>query len=207
MRRFLKAAPLLSLLLSAGPATAAPATDSVIKDCEQCHGQNGASTHAPIPVIGGMSAFYLEEQVLAYQEGRRPCDASAYPEGPRKGEEVTMCQAVEGLSKDQVSEIAAWFESKPFVPPQQPVNADLAAKGRDIHQAECAKCHSEGGGLAFDDAGILAGQWKGYLKQTLAEYRAGKRWMPEKMAPKIEALSDGDLAALVEFYASQEPVE
>lgn len=189
-------------------ATASAAdTESEIRGCESCHGDGGASVHAPIPVIGGMSAFYLEEQMLAYQEGRRPCDEVEYPEGPRKGEAGNMCEEAAGLTPQQITEMADYFSQKPFVVPEQSHDQALAKKGKKLHEQHCSKCHSEGGGLAFDDAGILAGQWRGYLLDTLEAFRADKRWMPEKMITKIENLSDADVKALVEFYVSQEPLE
>lgn len=187
------------------PALSAQGMPAAAGDCEQCHAAGGASLTPEIPVIGGMSAFYLEEQLLAYQEKRRPCVATSYPDGPKKGEATDMCAAVQALSKAQLTELATYFAEQPFVAAKQPVNSELAAQGGAIHETHCAKCHSEGGGLAFDDAGILAGQWRHYLELTFKEYRSGQREMTEKMKPKIEALSDADVQALVEFYISQEP--
>lgn len=192
------------------PAATANADDDVatiLEDCQTCHGKDGASTHEEIPVIGGMSAFYIEEQLRAYQEKRRPCGEIEYPAGPEKGEKGDMCKEVKDLNEDQVAEIAAYFADKPFVVPEQEPDAALAGKGKSVHETNCRKCHTEGGGLAFDDAGILAGQWRAYLNQAFKEYRSGDRWMPEKMKPKIDELSDADIEALVEFYASQEPAE
>ena len=44
----------------------------------------------------------------------------------------------------------------------------------------------------------------GYLKDTFAEYRSGEREQPKKMEEKLSALSDDDIKALVNFYASQQ---
>jgi sulfide dehydrogenase cytochrome subunit len=204
----------LSVLLTGaaigfGAASTAGAEDvsKLIEDCESCHGKGGASRRENIPVIGGMSAFYIEEQLRAYREDRRPCHEVEYPAGPEQGEKGDMCAEVENLTEDQIAESAAYFADKPFVAPDQAHDAALAAKGRKIHESNCRKCHSEGGGLAFDDAGILAGQWRPYLRQTFDEYTAGKRWQPEKMQPKIEALGGDEIEALIEFYVSQEPTE
>ena len=55
----------------------------------------------------------------------------------------------------------------------------------------------------LDDAGILAGQWKGYLISTLQDYKNGDRWQPEKMQPATTALGEKDIQALAEYYARE----
>ena len=69
--------------------------------------------------------------------------------------------------------LAGYYSELPFVPAQQSFDADLAAAGKAIHEAECDRCHSDGGSNAEDEASILAGQWMGYLETTFAEYMAG----------------------------------
>lgn len=189
------------------PAGIGATTEEIIDSCEHCHGEGGASEHGAIPVIGGMSAFYLEEQLRAYQNDSRPCQEVEYPAGPKKGELDDMCEEVEGLDDDQIADIALYFDEQPFVVPDQKVDGALAAKGEEIHDSKCSKCHSEGGGLSWDDAGILAGQWRPYLEATFEQYMSGERWQPEKMKPKMDELSESDVDALIEFYVSQEPVD
>lgn len=176
--------------------------EKIVQECAACHGEKGASTHEDIPIIGGMSAFYIEEQLRAYQK-ERPCEEVKYPDGPKKGETTDMCKVAEDLTEDRIIELSEYYDGQPFVPAKQEYDADLAAKGARIHERNCGKCHSEGGSLAFDDAGILAGQWKAYLRQSFKEYCTGDRWQPEKMEPKIGELSDADIQALIEYYASE----
>lgn len=175
----------------------------IIDECATCHGDKGASKDKAFPIIGGMSAFYLEEQLRAYRDEARPCDKTEYPSGPHKGETTDMCKEAKELTEEQMRQVAEYFAEQPFVPADQEYDAELAAQGAKIHERQCSKCHSEGGSLAFDDAGILAGQWRPYLEETFEAYRAGKRWQPEKMAPEIEKLADSDIKALIEYYVSQ----
>lgn len=191
----------LTLYFLASAAATAQPLNQLVEGCAGCHGEKGASPHEKIPIIGGLSAFYIEEQLNAYRKAR-PCETVEYPEGPKKGESTDMCQVAKELTEDQIAELAEYYDQQPFVPADQEHDAALASKGAQIHQRNCEKCHSEGGSLAFDDAGILAGQWKPYLELSFKEYRAGERWMPEKMEPKIKALSDDDVQALLEYYAS-----
>ncbi|MDE2461976.1 MAG: cytochrome c4, partial [Gammaproteobacteria bacterium] len=65
--------------------------------------------------------------------------------------------------------------------------------------------HTNGGSVADDDAGILAGQWSPYLQQAFQEYQSGNRVMPDQMKPKIDALRTDQVNALIQYYASESP--
>lgn len=175
------------------------------KTCADCHGDNGVSTNKDHPTIAGASAFFLENQLVIYQEKARPCVPELFKEAEKQPPEKDHCALAQSLSEDDVTALADYFSSQDFVPADQPVDEGLAGKGESIHAAKCDKCHTEGGSLALDDAGILAGQWKPYLLRQLEHFKAGKRWQPEKMEPEIKDLSEQDMKALVEYYASQGP--
>ena len=49
---------------------------------------------------------------------------------------------------------------------------------------------------------MLGGQQMGYLRNMLAQYRSGDREQPSKMQEKVDALSDDDVEALVNYYGS-----
>ncbi|MDE2150201.1 MAG: c-type cytochrome [Gammaproteobacteria bacterium] len=201
----MRTSELRTILLAASFAVFATAAGAAppayIQSCADCHGNNGISADGKFPTIAGMSAFYLEGQIEAYQKGQRPCPKTS---DPVKKAETDMCDIAKKLTPDQVKETAEFFAAQKFVAAQQPVDATLAAKGKSIHDAHCEICHSDGGSQAIDDAGILAGQWKPYLVTTLAEYHDGKRIEPEKMKPQTKALSADDIKALAEFYAGEE---
>lgn len=179
-----------------GSAAAVP---DAAAGCAACHGEGGVSQRSDTPTIAGFSAFYLEGQMLSYQEGDRPC---AKVKGD-DGQTADMCEIAKAMTADQIAEVSAYFASQEFVAADQTADATLAARGEAVHERRCEICHTDGGSFAGDDAGLLAGQWKPYLLATLEEYRSGKRVQPEKMKPHIAALSDDDIKALVEFYASQ----
>jgi sulfide dehydrogenase cytochrome subunit len=170
--------------------------------CEDCHGKDGASTEPKIPIIGGYSAYYISESLTAYAEKSRPCEEIKYPAGEHKGETTTMCEVAKKLTEDEANQIADYFASKPFVRAKQTFDPELAKVGKGIHALQCKKCHEDGGSLADDDAGILAGQWMPYLKEQFEEYSAGKRPMPKKMKPKMDKLSQDDIKALIQYYGS-----
>lgn len=185
-----------ALLLAgiAAPLLAAP--PEAAKGCHDCHGDNGVSTKPEYPTIAGMSEFYLEGQMQAYQKDQRPCTRL-------KDDKTDMCEVAKKLSAAQVTEVATYFAGLKFAAAKQTVDSALAAKGKSLHAANCETCHTDGGSVPDDDAGILAGQWKPYLLTAMKEYHSGKRIEPKKMKPKTEPLSDDDVKALVEFYASE----
>ncbi|MDT0497838.1 c-type cytochrome [Algiphilus sp. W345] len=191
-------ATLLVLSFALGGTAAAAAPDSAA-GCAACHGEGGVSQRSDIPTIAGLSEFYLEGQMQAYQKGDRPCEKVKGDDG----QTADMCDIAKALTADQIAEIDAYFSSQDFVAADQTADAALAAKGKALHERRCEICHSDGGSFADDDAGLLAGQWKPYLQSMLVEYRSGKRVEPEKMKPQTSALSDDDIKALVEFYASE----
>lgn len=166
--------------------------------CADCHGKDGVSSTADVPTIAGISAFALEEQLAQYKAKERPCEKVK----DKNGKQNDMCTIAGKLSDADVTALAAHFAGQKFVPYKNTCDATKAALGKKVHATHCEKCHSEGGSLADDDASILAGQPKEYLVLAMKELRANARPMDEKMAPKIKALSDAEVEALIEFFAS-----
>jgi cytochrome subunit of sulfide dehydrogenase len=173
-------------------------------DCADCHGKDGASTEADVPSIGGLSSTYLIDTMAAYRDNKRPCPQSRYRSGDTQRPQTDMCKIAAKLGADGAGKSANEYAAKPFVRAKQKFDAAKAGTGKKIHDQACEKCHSEGGALADDDAGILAGQSRLYLKQTLADLMSGKRPISEKMKVKTDALKPDDVEALLHYYASQQ---
>jgi sulfide dehydrogenase cytochrome subunit len=168
--------------------------------CDNCHGKNGNSEDEKVPSIAGFSAVTLEDIIESYKSGDRPADKYK----PKDGEETDMLEISKKLSDDNIKKVAEHYASQKFIPHKQPFDAKLAKKGAKVHKKRCEKCHSDNGSNADDDAAILAGQWRGYLKRQLDLIVSGERTVPKKMKKKIKKLKDGDVEALIEFYASQQ---
>lgn len=193
---------ILAALLLATAAAAAPPPPQA-EGCADCHGKDGVSTGGEIPTIAGISAFALEAQMQAYKAKARPCAKVKFEGGSHPaGATDDMCTIAGKFSDADISALAAHFSWFKFSPAKYAADAAKAAAGKKHHAANCEKCHTEGGSLAEDDASILAGQPKGYLFQAFKELRAGEREQDKKMAPKIKALKDAEVEALIEFYAS-----
>ena len=71
----------------------------------------------------------------------------------------------------------------------------------------CEKCHEKGGSSSADDAGILAGQQKTYLKKSLDEIIKGDRDVGKKMIKRIKKVQqkygDDGFDQLIQYYISQ----
>ena len=182
--------------------TVAADVDKLVENCGHCHGKDGASTEPTVPIIGGISEYYMIDNMAAYKDEARPCPEAEYHEGPDKGSKTDMCKIAAKLSDEDIEALAKFYAAKPFVRAKQDFDAAKAEHGKKIHDANCEKCHEDGGASAEDDAGILAGQWTQYLEHTFKVYESGERAMPKKMKPKFEKLDAADKEALLNYYRS-----
>ena len=189
----------LTLVTSASAA----GINRLVYTCTHCHERDGASHDPNMPIIGGYSAPYIISSLTAYKNKTRSCPEIEYLSGDRKGEKSDMCRISNVLSDKDMGKLAQYYAGRKFIRANQDFDPVLARKGEQIHARDCEKCHSEGGGLASDDAGILAGQWMPYLKQQFIAFGAEKRLLDKKMKPKFDKLDRTEMEALLHYYASR----
>jgi sulfide dehydrogenase cytochrome subunit len=169
---------------------AAPATPAMLSNtCGGCHGTNGVSAGPSSPTLAGQPALFIEDSMKQFKSGERPSSI--------------MGRLAKAYTEDDYKAMGAFFSEKKFVRAKQPTDADMVAKGKQVHEKNCEKCH-EDNGRKPDDGGVLAGQWSEYLHISMNEFNAKTRPMPKKMAAKLEGLSKDDVDALIHFYASQQ---
>jgi len=180
------------------------AADELAGECNDCHGDGGVSHWDDVPTIAGLDAFSASDALYSYRDKARPCISSAWRQGDTSRPETDMCAETANLSDDDVEALAEHYAKLDFVPAKQDFDAALAEKGKSKHAASCDRCHSEAGSNPEDEASILAGQWRGYLKRAFAEYRSGEREQLDKMKEEMDKLSDDDVTALLHYYASQQ---
>ena len=196
---FSTAAALLALA-----ATSANAGDveSMMADCDGCHGPGGVSESSDVPTIAGFPEFVHVDGLYVYQEEARPCAESAYRHGDTSKAATTMCAVAAALSEDDIDAIAAAYAELDYVKAKQDFDAGLAGAGKALHEEHCDRCHSEAGTEPEDEAGMLGGQMMGYLEATFAQFVDGSREQPKKMKEKFDTLSADDQKALINFYGS-----
>ena len=178
-----------SILALSGIALTSPAFAdgaALAKDkCGSCHGADGNSTDSKVPSIAGFPISATMDSLEQYKEGDRKGDKYK----PSNGDESDMNTVAKALSEADVEQIANYYAGQKFKTASQSIDAALAAKGAKIHEANCEKCHSEGGASPDDDAPLLAGQWKDYLSAEFGKLAAGDRDMPKKMKKKFDKLA------------------
>ena len=197
-----KYANLLSMIFFCTSAVAAADLEDVIRDCNDCHGDDGVSEWSDVPTIAGVSAFVVSDALYFYRDEDRPCDESKYRQGDTDRPATDMCAVVADMSDDDIEAIAEHYAELTFKSAQQEFDASLVDEGKRIHDQACENCHADSGRDPEEDAGILAGQWTEYLREQFEYYKAGERSQPEKMEVKLADLTDQDIEALLNFYAS-----
>jgi len=170
-----------------------PSASMLANTCAGCHGTNGSSQGPASPTIAGMSKANFIETMKAYQEGERPS--------------TIMTRIAKGYTEDEIKLMADFFSKQKFVRQKQKYDSGKAGLGEKLHKKYCEKCHEKGGRSAEDDAGILAGQWDLYLRNSMDDFTKGGREMEKKMKKKLTALQkdhgDKGIDALINYYVSQ----
>jgi cytochrome c553 len=99
---FCAAAPLALGQQPAAPAGNPDAAKSLVSMCTGCHTIPGYQSSFPkvyhVPKIGGQSAKYIEAALTAYKKGER--------------NHPTMKVIAEGLSDQQIADIAAYYAAR-----------------------------------------------------------------------------------------------
>ena len=193
---------ILSVLTLGIPALAAADVDTLMQDCNGCHGDNGVSQWSDVPTIAGLAEFVHVDALFIYQDEARPCAESEFRQGDTSRAATTMCAVAADLSEDDIEALALAYAEIPYVKATQEFDAALAATGKGLHDEHCDRCHSEEGTNAEDEAGMLGGQQMGYLRDTFAAYADGSREQPGKMKQKLDAMSADDVEAMVHYYGS-----
>jgi sulfide dehydrogenase cytochrome subunit len=103
--------------------------------------------------------------------------------------------------------MALHFGSHPWAGVQGEFDEALSRRGKALHDEYCEECHKHNGHHQDRDTPPIAGQAKGYLVYQMIDYREDSDDLPRPplMQSRLEELSDEDLIALAEFYASNPP--
>jgi cytochrome c553 len=184
------AAPVaLAILLT---TLAAPARAETIEEkaaaCAACHGENGVPPDKTFPVIWGQHQGYLYLQLRDFKSGTRKNDA--------------MAPFVEGMERDDMMALAAYFSKKPWPDLRQPLAPDavVARAVRTNTAVGCTGCHL----AQYQGDGTqprLAGQTKEYLAKSMLDFRTRERANNPGMSDLMIATPEDDLTAMAEYLA------
>jgi cytochrome subunit of sulfide dehydrogenase len=173
----------------------------IVPLCALCHGETGPSPFPGVPTIHGLPPGVIENALHKYREGLRPCRKSECTEDGRCPD-MSMCDIAAGMSGTEIDQLAEWYAAQPFARHQDPYDPELAVKGREIHDRICEVCHTNLGSDPFDDASMLRGQRKVYLRHALEDFQQGRRSSGlDAMDARLKTYTDEQLDALAEFYS------
>jgi sulfide dehydrogenase cytochrome subunit len=201
MSRTVLAALLAALLVPAAGYAAADA--KLLATCADCHGDKGISSAQDVPTLASVSTTVQTDWLKAYRGKTTPCPKVNYKRGDTK-RQGDMCAVAKDLSDAQIADLADHYAKESYAALKQPIDAAKAAAGKAVHDRDCKKCHSAGGKDPGDDAGVLAGQPLGWLKASLVAFHKGEKEQPKKMKDATAKLTDPDIEALANFYASEQ---
>jgi len=173
-----------------GAALAVPPTPEMISfACAGCHGTNGGSAGLTMPSLASQSKTAIVEAMKKFKSGERPS--------------TVMGRLAKGYSDADFNAMGEFFSKQKFHATAQMVDASKVAKGADLEEANCSRCHLDQGKDGKDDTPVMASQWLPYLEMQMDLYLSGKRKMPDRMKEKVDKLSKDQLNALLHFYAGQ----
>jgi len=169
---------------------------ALVRECTVCHGTKEAQRG---PILNGMEAWYLTEQLEKFRSGIR----GAHPENRS---EHLMGVGVRKIQNDfQLAYLADWFASQPPVPAMRTVKGDIE-KGKAFYEARCASCHGrqgEGNRLVRGPSLQRLEGW--YFLGQMRKFRSGERgYHPSDeggiaMAAASKEISTGTLRDVVAY--------
>ena len=160
--------------------------------CAACHGTDGRSDMAGVPVLAGQHSLYAITQLFLFREGRRSNEAMVAVAKPMTDADLR------GFS-EYIGTLAPVAAPTPAAPP----DAARMSKGQALAQEhKCVYCH----GAALDGGqGVprIGGQKEDYVRATLRGFKSGER--PGYTRAMTEALSQvpvDDLDLLAYYVAN-----
>ncbi len=139
------------------------------ENCQECHGVNGISSSPSFPKLAGQYAEYIVKQLKDFQTGRR--------------KHPIMNVMAEGLTENDLADIAAYFASNPTMQGDgtggNQFAMDIFTRGdmtRNI--LPCQSCHGEAGkgkSSPAETRPVIGGQHRIYLREQLRNWRNGAR--------------------------------
>lgn len=152
--------------------------------CANCHGHQNGQAILEVPYLDGQNPAYLVEQVRQFSQGGRK---NTFMEGILKA-----------MSRDEMVGMVLFYE-KEALPPRQPKDAALLAKGKAYYERICINCH-QADGHGNERLPRIAGQHFGYVDMTLKRYRDGSIARSDaNMAFVTQGMTDQEISAVASY--------
>jgi len=177
---------------SAASSVAADYSERFRTVCAACHGANGRSDVAGVPVLAGQHSLYTVTQLFLFREGRRRNDAM-----------IALAKPMKDADLRGFSDFIGTLPPVPAPAPGAPPDAARMGQGQALaQQHKCLFCHGDdlAGGQGVPRIG---GQKEDYVLATLQGFKSGER--PGYTRAMTEALSQvpvQDLDLLAYYVAN-----
>ena len=174
------------MLLSVGAVHAGPAAVGRVDFdlCQACHGSSGQGNRdLNAPRLAGLTAEYVERQLLDFRSGRRggaPGDAPG----------AQMAEMGKTLRDDGAIKRVAYYISTLTATTAMATVKGSASRGKELF-SRCSSCHgADGAGNPLLQAPRLAGMSDWYLLRQLQSFRTGVRGMglPDSPGARMRAI-------------------
>ena len=106
------AVALISLLLLCPAAGGSQDVQSLVSECEACHGPGGASVEEDVPSLAGKDADTLLKAMEEFSYYERHCTTTTYRSGDRPKTPLTMCNVANTLNDKERRQLAEYFEAR-----------------------------------------------------------------------------------------------
>jgi len=160
--------------------------------CVGCHGEGGNSYLDEFPTLAGQNYTFLREATLSYTNGKRS--------------NPIMQNAIKGLKKADISNLAAYYATQKPVAQQQAQAADLSDPMQAAADAakSCFGCHGKDGHSQIAGNPNLSGFNPEYLTAAIKQYQSAER-KHELMQGFVADLDAEQIELISIHFASQEP--
>ncbi len=177
--------------------------------CAMCHGKEGVSEGRNWPDLAGQNPNYIFKQLLDYHDRKRAGTEAA----------KVMVELAGQLSRQDMADLAMYYSRFPLPPGEDPRFVDEASEKAvqkivDFGDGQrmippCSACHGKNGEGNTVDMPALAGQQAVYFRNTLRDFKAGRRHndIYARMRYMSKALTLKEIDALAQYYAKLRPAE
>lgn len=187
-RRLAQALLAAAAACSGAALAAGPSPEMLSNACAGCHGTGGASAGPSMPSLAGQSKVAIVEAMKGFKSGERPS--------------TVMGRLAKAYSDADFEAMGEFFSKQKTFPNSGSADPAKVARGAELAEKHCARCHVDDGKEIKDNSPIVAGQWVKYLQIQVQDYMSGKRKMFDRKEEKMKPLKADELDAIVHYYAS-----
>ena len=164
------------------------AVADIIKTCEVCHGESGASIQAQYPILAGQEFYYLYVQLKDFNSGLRA--------------EPIMGPLAATLEKEQMQLLAKYFSEQAWPETDYATDDQRRSAGLTVISAgQCVACHL---GAFHGNSRIprLAGQHPEYLEKTMLDFKTKSRNNSPAKGSLMATFGDEQISAVASYLSS-----